>query len=44
MGKLDSLIVDNIKQTLLMPERLADILRALLERQGIKIGPFKVGV
>lgn len=36
MGKLDSLIVDNIKQTLLAPERLAHILGALLERQGHK--------
>jgi site-specific DNA recombinase len=33
MGKLDNLIVDNIKQMLLMPERLAQILRAFLERQ-----------
>ena len=36
MGKLDNLIVDNIKQTLLTPERLTRILKSLLERQGDK--------
>ena len=36
MDKLDNLIVDNIKQTLLTPERLTSILKALLERQGDK--------
>jgi site-specific DNA recombinase len=36
MDKLDNLIVENIKQTLLTPERLANILRTLLERQGDK--------
>jgi site-specific DNA recombinase len=33
MGKLDVLVVDNIKQILFTPERLTDILRTLLERQ-----------
>jgi site-specific DNA recombinase len=36
MGKLDELIVDNIKQTLLTPRRLTDILRTLLGRQADK--------
>jgi len=36
MGKLDDLVVDNVKQALFMPERLTHILKSLLERQGDK--------
>src|SRR5215469_9085164 len=42
MGKLDDLIVDNIKQTLLTPERLTHILKPSLSVRETRIGPFKV--
>jgi site-specific DNA recombinase len=36
MAKLDSLVVNNVKERLLTPKRLTNILQALIERQGAK--------
>jgi DNA invertase Pin-like site-specific DNA recombinase len=42
MGKLDNLIVDNIKQTLLTPERLTVSSNPFLSVRETRIGPFVV--
>jgi site-specific DNA recombinase len=36
MARLDSLVVNNVKERLLTPKRLTNILQALIERQGAK--------
>ena len=36
MAKLDELVIENVKDRLLQPERLTNILEALLDRQGAK--------
>jgi hypothetical protein len=36
MAKLDSLVINNVKERLLTPKRLANILQALIERQSSK--------
>ena len=36
MGKLDELVVSNLKERLLTPERLEHILEALIERESVR--------
>jgi site-specific DNA recombinase len=42
MGQLDTLILDNVKSQLLVPDRMTTILGALIERQAIKDSAVQV--